>query len=116
MVGAKGFEPPTPCAKNLWVFYTFDQLIRDIGAFDAHDAFLSGAVTQKIDAAIPHDFLIRNCEFLMDIGFKNNTDTIVFQFLQNLLHSQSIFGFKFLRRPGYHNCSDAFIEGISQLI
>ena len=71
-----------PCVVNafqsLWAFDTFNQLIRDIRTFNAHDAFLSSAVTQEIDAAIPHSFLIHDCEFLMNIGFKNNTYIVVF--------------------------------------
>jgi len=38
--------------QSLWTFYTFNQLICDIRAFNAHDAFLSAAVTQEIDAAV----------------------------------------------------------------
>jgi len=38
------------------VFY---QLIRDIGTFNTHDAFLSAAVTQKVDAAVSDNSLIR---------------------------------------------------------
>ena len=37
---------------TLWAFYTFNQLIGDIGTLNTHDAFLSAAVTQKIDPAI----------------------------------------------------------------
>jgi len=58
---------------TLWAFYTFNQLIGDIGTFNTHDAFLSAAVTQKIDTAIPHYFLIHDGEFLVNIGFKNDT-------------------------------------------
>jgi len=58
-------------------FYTFNQLIRDIRAFNAHDAFLGTAVAQKIDAAIPDSFLINDSEFLVNVGSENNTYTVV---------------------------------------
>ena len=32
-------------------------------AFNVHDAFLGTAIAQKIDAAIPDNFLIHDCEF-----------------------------------------------------
>ena len=48
----------------LLAFYASNQLIRDIRAFNAHDAFLGAAVTQKIDAAIPDSFLIPGIMFL----------------------------------------------------
>ena len=59
------------CLYRLWVFYTFNQLTLDIRAFNAHDAFSGTAVTQEIDSVIPHNFLIHDGEFLMNIGFKN---------------------------------------------
>jgi hypothetical protein len=61
----------------LLAFYTFDQLIRDIRAFNAHDAFLGTAVAQKIDAAVPNSFLIHDSEFLVNVGSENNTYTVV---------------------------------------
>ena len=63
---------------TLWAFYTFNQLIGDIGTFNTHDAFLSAAVAQKIDTAIPHYFLIHDGEFLVNIGFKNDTYFVTF--------------------------------------
>ena len=63
---------------RLWVFYTFNQLIRDIRAFNAHDAFLSTAITQEIDAAIPHSFLIHDRELLMNVGSIFLEETLVF--------------------------------------
>ena len=62
-----------------------NQLIRDIGAFNPHDAFLSVAITQKIDAAIPHDFLIHDGELLVNIGSKNNADIGTFYKIQYVL-------------------------------
>lgn len=48
-------------------FDTFNQLIRDTIAFNAHDAFLGAvAIAQKIDAAIPDCFLIHDSEFLVN--------------------------------------------------
>jgi len=66
------------CLKNPWGFDAFNQFISDIGAFNAQKAFLSATVTQKIDAAIPHHFLIHYGKFLMDIGFKYDIYTGAF--------------------------------------
>ena len=63
---------------GLLLFDALNQLIRNIGVFNPHNAFLGTAETQKVDAPIPYNFLIHDCEFLMDIRFKNNTYTIAF--------------------------------------
>ena len=63
-----------PKGYGLPAFNAFNQLICDIGTFNTHDAFLSAAVTQKIYASIPYDFLIHDGKFLMNIGFKDNTN------------------------------------------
>ena len=60
----------------LLAFYASNQLIRDIRAFNAHDAFLGAAVTQKIDAAIPDSFLIHDSEFLVNFWSENNAYTV----------------------------------------
>ena len=61
----------------LLAFQNSNQFIRDIRAFDAHDAFLGTAVAQKIDAAIPDSFLIYDSEFLVNVASENNTYTVV---------------------------------------
>jgi hypothetical protein len=46
------------------------QFLGDIWTFQPHDAFLCTPAAEKIDAAVPHDFLVDDGEFLMDVGFE----------------------------------------------
>ena len=46
------------------------QFLGDIWAFQPHEAFLRTSVAEQIDAAVPHDFLVDDREFLMDVGFE----------------------------------------------
>ena len=100
----------------LWAFYNSNQLIRDIRAFDAQDAFLGTAIAQKIDAAIPDNFLIDDSKFLVNVWPENNIYSIVLEHLQYPLQSKSVFGFKFLCWPGHSNCADAFCLGNFQVL
>jgi hypothetical protein len=61
----------------LLAFYTSNQRIRDIRAFNPHDTLLGAAIAQKIDAAIPDNFLIHDSEFLMNVGSENNAYAVV---------------------------------------
>jgi hypothetical protein len=58
-------------------FYTLYQFVRDIGAFYTHDAFLGTPIAQQIDATVPHDLLIHNRKFLVDIGFENDIGSTI---------------------------------------
>jgi hypothetical protein len=45
----------------------FNQFIRNIGTVNSHDAFLCTPIAQQIDATIPHNLLVHDCKFLVDI-------------------------------------------------
>ena len=49
------------------VFQGLYQFLGDIWTFQPHDAFLCTPVAEKIDAAVPHDFLVDDCKFLTQI-------------------------------------------------
>ena len=49
----------------------FQQFLGDIWAFQPHDAFLCTPVAEKVDAAVPNDFLIDYGKFLVDVRFEN---------------------------------------------
>ena len=55
------------------------QFLGDIWTFQPHEAFLGAPVAEKIDAAVPHDFLVDDREFLMDVGFEQQAHARVLQ-------------------------------------
>jgi len=42
----------------IYLFKAFQQLAGDVGAFQAHHAFLRTAIAQEVDAAIPDNTLV----------------------------------------------------------
>ena len=55
------------------------QFLGDIWTFQPHDAFLCTPVAEKIDAAVPNDFLVDDGKFLMDVGFEQQAHARVLQ-------------------------------------
>ena len=55
------------------------QFLGDIWTFQPHEAFLGATVAEKIDAAVPNDFLVDDGKFLMDVGFEQQAHARVLQ-------------------------------------
>ncbi len=47
----------------IYLFKAFQQLAGDVGAFQTHHGFFGSAITKQIDATIPDNTLIDDCEF-----------------------------------------------------
>ena len=75
-----------------------------------HMLAVMNAIAQQIDTAIPHNLLIHDCKFLVDIGFENNTDSVICQQVQCSLHSGVIFRREILFRAG-HDDDTEFLTG-----
>ena len=61
------------------VFQGLYQFLGYICAFQPHDAFLCTPVAEKIDAAVPNDFLVDDGKFLMDVGFEQEAHASALQ-------------------------------------
>jgi hypothetical protein len=78
-MGAKEKRPVSSSGQSGFAGNDFQQFLGDIWAFQPHEAFLGTAVAEKIDAAVPHDFLIDDGKLLMDVGFKQKAHASVFK-------------------------------------
>jgi hypothetical protein len=81
----------------------FQQGIRNVGACDAHDAFLGTSITQQVDAAVPDNLLVHDGKFLVDIGLEDNLDATHRQEIQGPEQGGVVFVRKILFRPGDDN-------------
>ncbi len=95
----------------MYCIHRLNQLTCDGGAFKSHDTLLCAAETQQVDAAVPYNFLICHCKFLMDVWTKYHPYTGVLQESQSTLEGDLIYLPVILCRSGYHDNPYAVSHG-----